>query len=139
MGDFETIPASSRPEKPEEEKKEEKPVVEAVDWDSDLPAEEPAFVTEDDEATRLSTPKVEASEPVPPIASEAEVIEPPDITPAEGTEPPKKKKTWLIILIVALVLLCLCCVVVMIASFFVADAQGIDFGQLIEAPLSLLV
>jgi hypothetical protein len=139
MGDFETIPARPEPQKPEEEKKEEKPKIEAVDWDSDLPAEEPGFVSEREDVTILSTPKAEdrkpepqlQSEPVPPGQSEPEpevestpepeVIEAPEITPPPAGEPPKKK-TWLIVLIVVLVLLCLCCLLA-IAVVFITNSR----------------
>ena len=139
MGDFETVPASSLPEKPEEEKKEEekkaeeKPVVEAVDWDSDVPAEEPKFaaVAEED-ATRVVPPPQPAH--TVEAKDEVDVIEPAQVLPPAGGEPPKKSKTWLIILIVALVLLCLCCVVVVVIVAATGALGSLNMNQYFQVP-----
>ncbi len=114
MSDFETIPASSLPLQPEEPKKVEevKPAVEAVDWDTEPPAEEPKFAEDLSEKTVLSPGKPEVSES---FSAEPEVIEPAAGIPL-AQEPPKKgsKKTLIIVVIVVVLLLCLCCVALII-------------------------
>jgi hypothetical protein len=155
IDDFNTVPMYPIPEEPDEEKqkKEEKPEdvkpaaepedvkpgVEAVDWDAEPPAPEPDFITDRQDATRISDrplhqeptvfhqPEHEEArpvhkEPVEPARVEPERIDTPVYVPPEsrpvppsGELPPKKKKTWLIVLIVLLVL-CVCCVIAIIIA-----------------------
>ncbi len=116
MSDFETIPASSLPVPPEEPKKEEevKPVVEAVDWDMEPPAEEPKFAVEPEEKTVLSSGQPEAVEA---FSAEPEVIAPPaGMPPAQEALKKGNKKTIIIVVIIAVLLLCLCCIAIIVVG-----------------------
>ena len=118
MSDFETVAATPRPQKPEDDKSKEeeiKPSVEAVDWDQEPPASEPVFAADLGETKLVEPDVIEPIEPVAPVAG----------------EPPKKdnKKLWIIIAIAALLLLCICCVAI-IAGVFIYRGDTSTFGML---------
>jgi hypothetical protein len=127
MNDFETIAATPRPEKPDEEKGDVKPAVEAVDWDNEPPVKEPVFASE-------LTGDKKAEPPVEP-----DVIEPPVIIPPPAGEPPKKgnKKTWIIIAVVVILVLCICCAAA-IAAYFIFAPSSSSYGILLPTLSSMV-